>query len=79
MSVIFVGCDFLCGNPIENPSNLVSKVLGIYAGFDENQVPKTNLGIWELALTIASWGELGNPTNPSFEIHVIIGNGTDVH
>jgi hypothetical protein len=78
--VSFVGCDFLCRNPIENPSSLVSKVLGIYVGFDEDQVPKTNLGIWELAFTIASWGiELVNPTNPSFEFHVITGNGIDVH
>ncbi len=78
MSII-CGCDFLCRNPIENPSSLVSKVLGIYVGFYDDQVPKMNLGIWELGLPIALWGiELVNPTNPSFEFHVIIGNGTDV-
>jgi hypothetical protein len=38
-----------------------------------------NLGIWELALSNASWGiELVNPTNPWFEFHVIISNGINV-
>jgi hypothetical protein len=33
----------------------------------------------QLAWTIASWGiELVNLANPSFEFHVIIGNGTNV-
>jgi hypothetical protein len=44
--------------------SLVSKVLGTYVGLDA-EVFETNLGIWELALSNASWGiELVNPTNP---------------
>jgi len=78
ISTFFIGCDFLCWNPIENPLSLVSKVLGTYVGLDE-EVLEANLGIWELALSNASWDiELVNPKNPSFEFHVIIGNGINV-
>lgn len=54
------------------------KVLGTYVGIDGN-VYEANFGIYQLAWTIASWGiELVNLANPSFELHVIISNGTNV-
>jgi hypothetical protein len=52
--------------------------MGTSMSLDE-MILKLNLGIWEITLSIASWGmELVNLTNPIFEFHVIIGNGINV-